>query len=241
MNDRQMQLRFAADPSAEAPVPYEVVRSKRKTLALHISHNRVEVRCPLRVAKREISKFVEDHRDWIHRRLREEAGRAMQVMRLEHGGQIFYRGKELGIVFREGEAAGVVIEDGRFIFQGRDITPATAKRMLTEHLTHSADAYLPPRARALAEHLGVASKLKNITLRKTRSKWGHCTVDGVIQFNWLIMLAPDAIIDYLIAHEVCHLIHLNHSPRYWRLVRSLCPDTKRYVRWLNQNQHRFWF
>jgi predicted metal-dependent hydrolase len=63
----------------------------------------------------------------------------------------------------------------------------------------------------------------------------------VLQYNWLIMLAPYSIIDYMIAHEVCHLIHMDHSKRFWLLVNSVCPEHEQYIRWLKEHEHRFWF
>lgn len=208
---------------------------------MYVSHERVEVRCPMRASQREVREFVQKNHDWINERLREEAELAGQCMLLEHGGRIFYQSRELTVVFRESDEQRVRVTDKQFIMQGHRLTPDKARRMLSEYLIQQANAYLPPRVQALAKHLDVAHKIKKITLRKTKSKWGHCTEEGVIQFNWLLMLTPYSIIDYLITHEVCHLIHMDHSRRYWRLVHSLCPDTKRYVHWLKENEHRLWF
>lgn len=222
---------------------YAVIRSRRKSLALHISHGRVEVRCPLRISRRDISDFVRENRGWISRRLQEEAVISRQLLRVEPGGKIFYQGKERTIVFRESinHQAAISVTAEQFIITGRALSLARARKALEQYLIHQAEVYLPGRAQDLAEQLAVGHKLKHIRLRKTRSKWGHCTSDGVIQFNWLIMLAPLPIIDYLVTHEVCHLIHANHSPRYWRLVHSLCPDTAQHTRWLKQHEHRLWF
>ena len=133
------------------------------------------------------------------------------------------------------------ITASQVIIHGPGLTSAKARKILDQHFIQQARTYLPPRIRGLAQHLGVAHKLKHIKFNKTRTKWGHCTTRGIIQMNWLIMLAPYAVIDYLIAHEVCHLLHMNHSRSFWQLVDSLCPNPKRYVRWLNDHQHRIWY
>ena len=78
-----------------------------------------------------------------------------------------------------------------------------------------------------------------VSFRKTKTKWGHCSTRGIIQFNWLIMMAPNEVIDYLVAHEVSHLVHMNHSTDYWRVVSSLCPNYKIHRDWLRENEHRF--
>ena len=128
-----------------------------------------------------------------------------------------------------------------FIIQGHKLTPAKAKIQVEDFLIDKASQYLLPRARGLARHLGVEHKISEIKLRKTKSKWGHCTSTGVLQYNWLIMLAPYSIIDYMITHEVCHLLHMDHSSRFWKQVEAICPDCDHYIGWLKEHEHRLWF
>ena len=116
----------------------------------------------------------------------------------------------------------------------------TAARILQRWLLTQARLLLPGRTQALANYLQVGTRLKEVVFRKTKTKWGHCTSSGRIQFNWLIMMAPDAVIDYMIAHEVSHLLHMNHSKRFWNLVESVCPDYRTYVKWLKKHEHRLW-
>lgn len=225
------------------PQPYscEVQRSKRKTLALYISHRKVVLRCPLRASGLELEEFVRANQQWIEKRLYEESLRDKEVLRIEKGGKIFYRARELTIVFKEGRKQRILITADQFIIQGHKLNASKASIQVEDFLIDKASEYLLPRAQGLAKHLGVNHKIKEIKLRKTKSKWGHCTSAGIIQYNWLIMLAPYSIIDYMITHEVCHLVHMNHSKRYWALVESICPNYQHYVDWLKQQEHRFWF
>lgn len=222
------------------PFGCEVVRSKRKTMAVYIIKGKVIVRCPLRESERQIFNFLNENKDWIVQRVSEETARLKQALRVERGAKIFYQARELTIVFREASKSRVLVEGDKFIIEGNKLTPDKAKSQLEQFLINRANTYILPRARGLARHLGVERKLKEIKLRKTKSKWGHCTSTGVIQYNYLIMLAPFSIIDYMITHEVCHLRHMDHSKRFWDLVESLCPDSKRYMGWLKEHEHRFW-
>lgn len=223
--------------------PFECIveRSKRKTLALHVSHKRVVVRCPLRASQREVRDFVDSNRDWIEGRLYDEALRYRESLRIERGGKIFYRARERTIEFKEGRKERILIQGDRFIIQGHKLTAAKARVQVEDFLIDKASDYILPRARGLARYLGVEHKITEIKLRKTKSKWGHCTSQGVLQYNWLIMLAPYSIIDYMIAHEVCHLLHMDHSRRFWNRVESVCPEYERYIDWLQAHEHRFWF
>lgn len=220
---------------------YEVIRTKRKTLTLYVKQQRVVVRCPLRTKNSEINQFIGANHDWILDRLKEERIFQKEILKIENNHKIFYRAKERTIVFKEGNAGRVLVNRDEFIIQCEKIDPMSAKKQVEGYLIDKATKYIIPRAKGLAQHLGVAAKISEIKLRKTKSKWGHCTSKGVVQFNWLIMLAPNSIIDYIITHEVCHLIHMDHSRNFWDLVESICPDHGKYVTWLKNHEHRFWF
>jgi hypothetical protein len=227
--------------SRAQPFSYEVQRSKRKTLAIYISHRKVVVRCPLRASALELRQFVSANQQWIEKRLLEESLRDKELLRIERGGKIFCRARELEIVFKQGRKQRILISLDQFIIQGHKLNATKARIQVEDYLIDKASEYLLPRARGLARHLRVDHKIKEIKLRKTKSKWGHCTSAGIIQYNWLIMLAPYSIIDYMITHEVCHLVHMDHSKRFWSLVESICPQYDKYVDWLKQHEHRFWF
>ena len=226
---------------ARLPFECEIQRSKRKTLGIYISHEKVVVRCPYGAGKREVAKFVSDNREWIENRLFEESLRDKELLRVEKGGKIFYRARELTIVFKEGQKQRVLASGDQFVIQGHKLNTEKAQKQVEEFLIKKASDYLIPRAKGLAEHLGVGHKITQIKLRKTKTKWGHCTSTGILQYNWMIMLAPYSIIDYMITHEVCHLVHMDHSSRFWGLVESVCPNHKEYVKWLKDHEHRFWF
>lgn len=221
-------------------VDCEVLRSRRKSLAIHIKHRKVEVRSPLWASGRDIRAFLESNKEWIHQKLRDESRRYRESLRIEHGRKIFYRARERRIVFEEAPRLRVAVTPDEFIIQGPSLTPKRAKEQVEKFLVDKAARYLPERARELARYLRVSRKLKQVTLRKTKSKWGHCTSTGIVQFNWLIMLAPNAIIDYMIAHEICHLVHMDHSDDFWNLVGTVCSDYEYYREWLQDHEHRLW-
>ena len=220
---------------------YEVIRTKRKTLTLYVKQQRVIVRCPLATTNTEINEFIEINQNWILDRLKEDQIFQKETLKIEDNHKIFYQAKERTIVFKEGRVGRVEVNRDEFIIRCKKIDPMSAKKQVEGYLIDKATEYIIPRAKGLAAHLGVEGKISEIKLRKTKSKWGHCTSKGVIQFNWLIMLAPNSIIDYIITHEVCHLIRMDHSQNFWKLVESICPNYQKYVTWLKNHEHRLWF
>ena len=223
------------------PLSCLVTRSRRKTLALHVRHDLVEVRAPLHITTPEILVFIQKHQRWLKRKLSEKQQRATEILQLQDGKPIYYKARWLTLSLQSASRPGVYIHEDRMLIQGPDVTAGGAEKILKNWLQEQARLWMPARTRALAEYLGAGHRLKDVVFRKTRSKWGHCTSDGRIQYNWLIMLAPDGVIDYMISHEVCHLLHMNHSPAFWQAVARVCPDYQRYTGWLKQHEHRLWF
>jgi predicted metal-dependent hydrolase len=86
-------------------------------------------------------------------------------------------------------------------------------------------------SRRFAGKLG--ARVKRVSVRDQSSRWGSCSTTGVLSFSWRLILAPNMVLNYLAAHEVAHLVEMNHSPRFWQLVQDLCPDHERAKVWLD--------
>ena len=168
----------------------EVVRSRRKTLALQVRKDgRVIVRAPLYLRQREIRSFVEEHMDWIKK----------QQRRLE--------------------AAAT----------GRDQIRPLSEEELTE-LSKKARADFTQRIDCYAPLIGVS--YGRIGIRHQKTKWGSCSSKGNLNFNCLLMLAPERVRDYVVVHELCHRKQMNHSPAFWEEVERILPDYRESKQWL---------
>jgi len=102
-----------------------------------------------------------------------------------------------------------------------------------ETLAGMAKRVLPGRVAYFAERIGVT--YNRITIRKQRSRWGSCSSNGNLNFNCLLMLAPSDVADYVVVHELCHRIEMNHSRRFWSLVERELPDYAKHRKWLKEN------
>jgi hypothetical protein len=109
-----------------------------------------------------------------------------------------------------------------------------------DFLKREARRELQKSAQAHAEALSV--RVKRLSIRDQSSRWGSCTSAGSLSFSWRLILAPPFVLDYLAAHEVAHLVEMNHSPRFWRVVARVCPSVERAKRWLDtygNDLHRY--
>ncbi|PID44998.1 MAG: hypothetical protein CSB48_00125 [Proteobacteria bacterium] len=216
-------------------------------MAIHICHDGVEVRAPLGACSRTIHQFVVDKSGWVERQLADQAEKRQHLFSMNDGGAIRFMGTEYEIRYLTAIKATVQLSHGSINIHipGARMASCTqselnqiAKAQFEAWLRKQARHYMVPVTENYARQLGLSDRLNQVRFRKTRSKWGHCSSRGTIQFNWQIMLAPVSVIDYLVVHEVCHLRYMNHSPQYWQLVGSVCPGYREHDRWLKENEYR---
>ncbi len=220
----------------EPDVPVVLRRSRRaRRISLRVSglDGRVTVTLPLRAPQHEAESFVREKESWI----RANMARAPEPLRPAVGGHILWQGREIGI--RVGGGRFARIEAGVLLVPPDPVSlparvAALMKQVARERLTEAADRH--------AERLGC--RFSRISLRDPRSRWGSCSSEGNLMFSWRLIMAPPEVLEYVAAHEVAHLLEMNHSPAYWRIVAGICPDYKQHRRWLRENGrflHRYRF
>lgn len=174
--------------------------------------------------------FARKEKDWIAGRLAD----VPEPVQLEVGSVVMFRGVEYVIRMGEGKGAPVWIDRDAarptIRVGGR---PEHASRRLIDWLKREARRRIDERVEEYASQLGV--RPKRITIRDTSSRWGSCSSARSLSFAWRLVLAPPAVLDYVVAHEVAHLRELNHKPRFWRLVELLVPDIERSQAWLSDH------
>lgn len=224
--DANQQLGFA----------YLVVRSKRKTAAIHVSIKGVEVRIPTHVSDEWANDFVVSKQQWISQKLNEQSHKHRQVPTIAFGHTLLVLGVQTTLSFQTGKSKGWFSHEGELVYQApSEPNPEQLSELLQGYFKQLAQRYLPNATQQMANRLSKGTRLQKVVFRRTKSKWGHCTSAGVIQYNWLIMGAPKTVIDYLVAHEVSHLVHHNHSPAFWQQVEVLYPGYQPLQAWLKQN------
>jgi len=210
-------------------IPYSVRRSNRaRRVRVTVDpHDGVEVVLPARAPAREAAAAVAQLRGWIERRLAEaEAVRSHVAAR---GDTVPYLGSDLRLVAETGRTR--VHRRGDALLVPAD--PATGAAALERWYRRAARAEIAPRLDAAAARLG--RSYTRLTIRAQRTRWGSCSSTGAMSFNWRLLLAPEAVLDYVVWHEACHLVAMDHSPRFWALVAEHCPGYQEPRRWLRRN------
>lgn len=216
---------------------------RRRTLELIIRSGDVILMLPAFVSDREARQFVRDRRDWVLATLdKQQQLLAESAPRRYQEGELFpFLGRDHALkIFIARGRASVQLANGN-LYAG--IKPSSAadrpeqlKKIIRRWYQKQAREMLTQKTLALAASIG--REVQSVKLRRTKTKWGHCTADGVIQYNWQIVAAPEPVVDYLVAHEVSHLVHRNHGQRFWKHVARLYPDYLPHQQWLKDNGHK---
>jgi hypothetical protein len=217
-------------------IPYTIMRSaRRKTVGISIGpDNRVIVRAPFSLGERRIAEILAGKSAWIMKRmaLNSERGLRMRPREYADGEEFLFLGKSYPLERVEGWK-GVALMEGRLCVgiprADGDGCGRIAARIWRWYRSHAL-GILIDRVNAYRERLGAAPK--TVRIKTLRSRWGSCSSRGYLNFNWLLVLAPLEIIDYVVVHELCHFAHPDHSPRFWKLVESVLPDYRERRKWL---------
>jgi hypothetical protein len=204
-------------------------QARRYTLRIHTATREVILTMPPRGSLREAKEFAQKHGGWIAARLH----RLPEAAPFADGTVLPLRGVEHRIVHRPGVRGTVWTEtgeDGQFMLCVAGQAPHVDRRV-GDFLRREALRDLEAASERAAGELGVA--IKRISVRDQSSRWGSCSTTGVLSYSWRLILAPPFVLDYLAVHEVAHLIEMNHSLRFWRLVNRVCADSHRAKVWLD--------
>jgi predicted metal-dependent hydrolase len=208
------------------PSQYTVRRSNRarRVRVTVDGGGEVIVTLPRRAAERHAAEAVRELGPWIERRRAALRRAAVEVAR--EPGTLPYLGRELRVVPQPGRTR--VHRRGDVLL----VPAGDATEAIERFYRRSARAEIGARLDAAVARAGTS--YTGLTIRGQRTRWASCSSSGAMSFNWRLLLAPVAVLDYVIEHEVCHLEVMDHSPRFWSLLESRVPDWREHSRWLTR-------
>ena len=211
----------------------QIIRSQRKTVSLIVTgEGKLVVRAPLHFPKSRIIELVEQKAGWIEKRLAivRSSPSASQQVKLTEGSQLLFLGQRYQLAISD-HASPLLYLDSHFHL-ARKAVPA-AEKVFTRWYRLQAANYFGGRSSLLAKQFGFTFRKVKITSARTR--WGSCSSTGTLSFTWRLVMAPQAVIDYVIIHELVHTVEHNHHKRFWEKVVSIVPEYKQHIRWLKEN------
>lgn len=225
---------------------YQLIKSNRKTIAISFDRDgNLVVKAPYFVRKYEIETFLSEKSEWIEdtlvklRQAKEEEKKL--CLKLENGDELYCLGEKriLTVIREERRRAKVNCVMGRLLLYVPYEADYTCKKeQLEKWYRKEAADLLTAKANAFADRIGV--HFEDIRVKDQKSRWGSCSSKGNLNFNWRIIMAPEPVCDYVVIHELCHLVYMNHSEDFWNLVSVYCPKYRQYKKWLKENGKRLY-
>ena len=225
-----------ADYRQEEASITRLIRTNRKTMVIVIENDAsVTVRAPRRVSKKEIFDFVKSKKDWISEKQKEASLKARQARakKFVEGELFLYLGKLYPLVITDETSYALRFSKGNFVLHTK--CQKDAKSIFIKWYKRVALKLLTQRIEYYSKVTGI--RYKNIRINNAQSRWGSCGLKGTINFTWRLILAPQEVVDYVVVHELAHLKELNHSSRFWNIVKSIYPDFLKSRKWLTDNGH----
>lgn len=214
-------------------------RARRKTASLQVSpSNEVSVIVPADLSDDRIAALVRRKIPWILGKIKfnNEVSHPRRPKEFISGEAIQYLGRNYRLKVVRGGAAGVELRNGRFMVgipAGTADGGAAVRSLLIHWFARHAEIRLRERVRRFEALVGV--QCGGIGVKDLRRRWGSCGRDGMIRLNWRIIIAPMSIVDYVVAHELCHRVHHDHSKEFWALMAMVMPDYPERKEWLRVN------
>lgn len=198
--------------------------NRRRTIGLIVDHQGLKVASPWHVPLAEIYAMIERSQDWVFDKLKAWQAHRPAQRRWVSGETLHWLGKEVCLQIH-------IVMLGHGVWQERGVLRIYAPdreavpQLITAWYRDQALAYFQARIALTAPRLNVQPR--RLAISNAKHQWGSCNARGEVRLNWRLMQATPAIIDYVVAHELAHLRHMDHSPRFWAAVASVCPQYAR--------------
>ena len=230
---------------------YQLIRSaRRKTLGLQVKQGKIIVRAPSFLTDKQIRHFINEKSAWLTAKVElHKSQPTIDKTSFIDGSMLWLNGEQKKLIISFQTKAQVLnLEDEiKVILPLRyhhehsqsyapDIMAEKVKKQLENWFKQQAVKYISTRLPELASQSLLIPK--SFKVRQYKARWGSCNNRGELSFNYLLMMTPAWVVDYVIIHELCHLKHLNHSKQFWLLVAKHCPNFQQAKDWLISHQRQ---
>jgi len=219
-------------------VEYELIRRKRKTAELKLDPEKgLVVIAPNVASIKAVEELVSQKSKWILDKIdyMEKKKEKRQVRKFETGEKFMFLGCEyaLEVIKTDFNAARLQLVEGRFLLEHPGCETSFLKEIFAGWYKKCAQKILSESVDKHSIYFDVAPK--QVKAKEQKKIWGSCTHDNKLLFNWRLVMAPKWVIDYVVVHEMCHMVHKNHSKDFWDLVEKIYPRFKDAKDWLKEN------
>lgn len=216
-------------PTKSNSFQYRLIRSRRRSFAMQVeAGGTLVIRAPLHYSDHDIQRMMDKYETWI--KIHVHAASQHQPYRFIEGEKYLYLGVQYPLVF--GNSGGGTIKFDNALIVAEELR-AKAGMLILQWFKNEAAKYLSARIKELSKQYNFS--FSRLRISNAKANWGSCSTKGTISLNWRLVQCPPKVIDYIIIHELAHLREMNHSPHFWALVETMCPDCQNHKKWLRRN------
>lgn len=216
-------------PPKNKTLNYRVLRSQRRSFALQVKPGgELIIRVPAHCSNSDIQRILDKHQNWI--KINVHAAKENPPAQFVEGEQYLYFGKPYPLLFGDSGSHSIKFDQAFIVAKELHFK---AETLILRWFQREAEKYLNHRCRDLAVQFNFS--FTHLRLSNAKTNWGSCSNKGSINLNWRLLHCPPEVIDYIIIHELAHLREMNHSPRFWALVKTMSPDYQNHKKWLRRN------
>ena len=213
--------------------PNKIIRSKRKTLSLTINENaELIIRAPKRLSIEKIQDFINEKENWINRKKRLIENQIKDVT--SNHNKLLYLGNLFPINVEQNASKELFFTGEEFI--ANSLEPDSLSLSIKKWYKNKFKEIALPRVVYFANKHNLM--VNQVRIKNQKTMWGSCSSKNNINLNYLLLMAPMGVIDYVIVHELVHTIHRNHSTDFWDSVESIMPEFQEHKRWLKKNGYK---
>jgi len=220
--------------------PVEIIRRDRtKSASIEVLDGVVNVVVPTSLSENRIEGLIKSRTVWIRQKLTEQNERVpVKPKEYVNGENFTYLGRNYRLKLDENAKGDVKLKDGYLVVPYKK---GVSQSENDEHIKQALEAWyqklahkkLSEKTKRYAAILGVEPT--SVDVKNYTARWGSCSANGHVSYNWKIIIAPHAVVDYIVVHELCHLIEHNHGPKYWKQVANVVPNYMEHREWLKVN------
>ncbi|MEJ5257321.1 MAG: SprT family zinc-dependent metalloprotease [Fervidobacterium sp.] len=208
---------------------YKIVHKNTRKISIYVDYDgTVKISVPKSMTENELQSFLRRREPDI-RRLIERFSAQKSVFTSKNA--ILYFGEERKIIINSDSTVPLRYVDGTFFLNSRYVDDAN--KLAIWWLRKQAEEYLPKKVNEISKIMGVT--YKKVTVKDTKTRWGSCSTKGTISLNWRLIMAPIGVVEYVIVHELAHIVHPNHKQEFWKFVGKFVPNHKFLRNWLKKN------
>ncbi|MEI7423582.1 MAG: SprT family zinc-dependent metalloprotease [Prolixibacteraceae bacterium] len=216
-------------------IKYSIIYSERKTIGIIVERDRsVIVQAPINTSEELIAREIAKRKRLLQKKIdhNQKYPFEKQMKEFVAGESLMYLGQNYKLHIVEDSIEGVIFDNKFFI---STINQLQANKLFKQWYIKSAKEIIIPKAKLIANQIGVS--YNNINILDLKYRWGSCTPKDNIHLNWRLIKAPINVIEYIIVHELTHLLESNHTPEFWNRVSAQLPNYEKAKHWLLENGH----